>query len=450
MSAIRLARASTETRRHPQVRRLLSRTRRLVSRARRLGRRDARTCRIRPACRDALAVADASSRRSTISVRSRRCCARIRSRRSSSSRWSATAASSRPIPRSCPGCARSPTATARCSIFDEVMTGFRIAFGGARERFGVTAGSDDARQGDRRRASRGGVRRAARPDGADRAVGRRVSGGNALRQSAGDGGGHRDAASAHARAARSIATRTARLVQGLRAIAARHGVPFTADCAGSMWGFFFRAEPVRSFADAKTSDVERFKRFFHAALDRGVYLAPSAFEAAFMSSAHDDADIEETLERLDDAMREAWRARAVLGTRRSTCYRCVVADHRATGSELVIRSPSRGSPPGDTAAPAVRGAPPAPPAVAAMTLPRRVPVATYSRRDAGDTTIRVLLAVRPARRAFRRPAVWCSPTATARSSRAAIATRRGASSDGPSSACGAAGRRADGVEWTCR
>jgi glutamate-1-semialdehyde 2,1-aminomutase len=69
-----------------------------------------------------------------------------------------------------------------------------------------------------------------------------------------------------------------------------------------MWGFFFRAEPVRSFADAKTSDVERFKRFFHAALDRGVYLAPSAFEAAFMSAAHTDADVNETLQRLDEAL----------------------------------------------------------------------------------------------------------------------------------------------------
>ena len=71
-----------------------------------------------------------------------------------------------------------------------------------------------------------------------------------------------------------------------------------------MWGFFFRAEPVRSFSDAKTSDIERFKRFFHAALARGVYLAPSAFEAAFMSDAHSDADIDETLARLDDAMGE--------------------------------------------------------------------------------------------------------------------------------------------------
>ena len=102
-----------------------------------------------------------------------------------------------------------------------------------------------------------------------------------------------------------ISERTQRLVHGLRRIAAEHDVPFTADCAGSMWGFFFRAEPVRSFADAKTCDVERFKRFFHAALARGVYLAPSAFEAAFMSSAHSDRDVEETLNRLSDAMAEA-------------------------------------------------------------------------------------------------------------------------------------------------
>ena len=69
-----------------------------------------------------------------------------------------------------------------------------------------------------------------------------------------------------------------------------------------MWGFFFRAEPVRSFADAKQSDVARFKRFFHAALERGVYLAPSAFEAAFMSAAHDDGIIDLTLDRLDAAL----------------------------------------------------------------------------------------------------------------------------------------------------
>src|SRR5436190_846843 len=101
----------------------------------------------------------------------------------------------------------------------------------------------------------------------------------------------------------AIAGRTSTLLRALMESAARYGVPFTADAAGSMWGFFFRAEPVRSFADAKTSDVERFRRFFHAALERGVYLAPSAFEAGFMSAAHSDADIALAMERLDDAMR---------------------------------------------------------------------------------------------------------------------------------------------------
>jgi glutamate-1-semialdehyde 2,1-aminomutase len=102
-----------------------------------------------------------------------------------------------------------------------------------------------------------------------------------------------------------IEARTARLVDGLRGIAARHGVPFSADHAGSMWGFFFREERVRTFDDAKQSDTALFKRFFHAARQRGVYLAPSAFEAGFMSAAHGDAEIALTLERLDDALAAA-------------------------------------------------------------------------------------------------------------------------------------------------
>jgi glutamate-1-semialdehyde 2,1-aminomutase len=102
-----------------------------------------------------------------------------------------------------------------------------------------------------------------------------------------------------------ISRRTRTLVEGLVATAARHAVPFTAASAGSMWGFFFRSEPVRNFADAKTSDAERFRRFFHAALERGVYLAPSPYEAAFMSAAHSDADVALALERLDEAMSRA-------------------------------------------------------------------------------------------------------------------------------------------------
>src|SRR5205085_5901114 len=104
-----------------------------------------------------------------------------------------------------------------------------------------------------------------------------------------------------------IAARTTRLVHGFRGIAARRNVPFTADSAGSMWGYFFRAEPVRNFAQAKESDATLFRRFFHAALDRGVYLAPSPYEAAFMSAAHSDDDIDVTLERLDEAVGAATR-----------------------------------------------------------------------------------------------------------------------------------------------
>jgi glutamate-1-semialdehyde 2,1-aminomutase len=99
-----------------------------------------------------------------------------------------------------------------------------------------------------------------------------------------------------------ITAQTERLVQGMRDIATRHGVPFTAAHAGSMWGFFFRDGVVRTYDDAKQSDVPLFRRFFHAARRRGVSLAPSAFEAAFMSAAHGPREIGETLHRLDEAL----------------------------------------------------------------------------------------------------------------------------------------------------
>jgi glutamate-1-semialdehyde 2,1-aminomutase len=189
-------------------------------------------------------------------------------------------------------------------IFDEVMTGFRIAFGGARERFGVSAdlttlgkviggGLPVAAYGGRRDlmeqvAPSGNVYQAGTLSGNPLAMAAGIATLRALDENTHDG----------------IVASTARVVRGISEIAARRGVPLTADSAGSMWGFFFRREPVRSFADARTSDTERFKRFFHAALRRGVYLAPSPFEAAFVSSAHDDAVIDATLDRLDDAMAE--------------------------------------------------------------------------------------------------------------------------------------------------
>jgi glutamate-1-semialdehyde 2,1-aminomutase len=182
------------------------------------------------------------------------------------------------------------------------MTGFRIAYGGARERFGVTpdlttlgkvigGGLPVAAYGGRKDlmsnvAPSGNVYQAGTLSGNPLAMAAGIATLGALTRPVHD----------------QLSDATARLVAGFRGIAARRGVPFSADSAGSMWGFFFRAEPVRCFSDARTADVDRFKRFFHEALSRGVYLAPSAFEAAFMSTAHTAADIDETLNRLDDAL----------------------------------------------------------------------------------------------------------------------------------------------------
>jgi len=209
-----------------------------------------------------------------------------------------------PDPEFLPALRRLATEHGALLVFDEVMTGFRIAYGGAAEYFGVTpdlttlgkvigGGLPVAAYGGRRDlmsmvAPSGPMYQAGTLSGNPLAMAGGIATLNALTPAVHD----------------AIAGRTRALVEGLRGIAARRSVPFTADSAGSMFGFFFRAEPVRSFSDAKTADVELFRRFFHAALDRGVYLAPSAFEAGFMSSAHGDAEIALTLERLDEALAE--------------------------------------------------------------------------------------------------------------------------------------------------
>jgi glutamate-1-semialdehyde 2,1-aminomutase len=189
-------------------------------------------------------------------------------------------------------------------VFDEVMTGFRVAYGGARERFGVTAdlttlgkvlggGLPVAAYGGRR-----ALMECVAPEGPVYQAG--TLSGNPLAMAAGLATLRALSPELHDR----ITSRTATLVRGLRESAARFGVPFTADYAGTMWGFFFRADPVRNFNDARGADADRFRRFFHAALRLGVYLPPSPFEAAFMSAAHGDAEVAQALERLDDAMRE--------------------------------------------------------------------------------------------------------------------------------------------------
>ena len=101
---------------------------------------------------------------------------------------------------------------------------------------------------------------------------------------------------------------TKRLLTGLQRAAKRHGVAITLGHAGSMWGVYFTEGPVRNYADAKRTDTALFARWHKAALARGVFLAPSAFEAGFVSAAHSEADIDFTIEQLDAALAEA-RAR---------------------------------------------------------------------------------------------------------------------------------------------
>ncbi len=90
--------------------------------------------------------------------------------------------------------------------------------------------------------------------------------------------------------------RTHALCDGLEAAAREAGIAFVTTRAPGMFGLYFRDGAIESFDDAKASDSARFNRFFHAMLERGVYLAPSAFEAGFVSSAHGDAEIAHTLE----------------------------------------------------------------------------------------------------------------------------------------------------------
>jgi glutamate-1-semialdehyde 2,1-aminomutase len=94
---------------------------------------------------------------------------------------------------------------------------------------------------------------------------------------------------------------TRALVAGLAEEAKRAGVDFSAQSVGSMFGIYFRNQAPTSFAEVMTSDKARFNAFFHAMLDRGVYLAPSAFEAGFVSAAHGQTEIDATL----DAARES-------------------------------------------------------------------------------------------------------------------------------------------------
>ncbi|HUE95147.1 MAG TPA: glutamate-1-semialdehyde 2,1-aminomutase, partial [Longimicrobiaceae bacterium] len=190
-------------------------------------------------------------------------------------------------------------------IFDEVMTGFRVARGGAQERFGVVpdlttlgkvigGGLPVGAYGGRR-----DIMEQVAPLGPIYQAG--TLSGNPLAMAAGlaqlrilD----------RTRPFESLERRTKKLVDGLLGAIHDRGLPATGGSLGSMWGIFFAEEPVRSFAQAQRSDVARFRAFFHNCLLRGVFFAPSAFEAGFLSTAHEESDIDETLDRAADAVRE--------------------------------------------------------------------------------------------------------------------------------------------------
>jgi len=182
-------------------------------------------------------------------------------------------------------------------IFDEVMTGFRVARGGAQEFYGIRpdlttlgkivgGGLPVGAFGGRRE-----IMEHIAPLGPVYQAG--TLSGNPVAMAAGLA--TLEGLQAEGIYARLAAT-TDRLVAGIADAAARAGVPLATNHVCGMFGLFFTgAGPVTSYSGATACDVERFKRFFHGMLDEGVYLAPSAFEAGFVSAAHDDSDIEATI-----------------------------------------------------------------------------------------------------------------------------------------------------------
>ncbi|WP_207003071.1 glutamate-1-semialdehyde 2,1-aminomutase [Trinickia mobilis] len=190
-------------------------------------------------------------------------------------------------------------------IFDEVMCGFRVALGGAQALYGITpdltclgkvigGGMPAAAFGGRRDimahlAPAGGVYQAGTLSGNPIAV---AAGLKTLQLIQAPGFYER------------LSAQTARLVNGLTAVARDTQVPFVADALGGMFGLYFTEQIPASFTDVTRCDIARFNAFFHKMLDAGVYFAPSAYEAGFVSIAHDDAVIDATV----DAARGAFAA----------------------------------------------------------------------------------------------------------------------------------------------
>jgi glutamate-1-semialdehyde 2,1-aminomutase len=181
-------------------------------------------------------------------------------------------------------------------IFDEVMTGFRLAYGGAQERFGITPDMTTLGKiigGGLPVGAYGGradIMAVVSPDGPVYQAG--TLSGNPLAMASGIATLKQLRETKPYQRLESISER---LVNGLEAEAKNAGVPVFAARCGSMFTLFFQEGPVHSLADAKRSDTHRFSKFFHALLESGVYLPCSQFEACFVSAAHSEADIKATI-----------------------------------------------------------------------------------------------------------------------------------------------------------
>lgn len=189
-------------------------------------------------------------------------------------------------------------------IFDEVMTGFRLAPGGAQERFGLTPDLSTFGKiigGGLPVGAFGGradIMDFLAPLGPVYQAG--TLSGNPLAMAAGIAALEELGCDAYAR----LEQLGAQLEAGLRDAAKSAGVPVTFNRCGSMFCGYFISEPVWNLADAMKSDRERFKKFFHGMLDSGVYLAPSQFEAGFISTAHTEAGIEQTVRVAAQVLRQ--------------------------------------------------------------------------------------------------------------------------------------------------
>jgi len=193
-------------------------------------------------------------------------------------------------------------------IFDEVMTGFRLARGGAQERFGITPDLSTFGKvigGGLPVGAFGGraeIMDYLAPLGPVYQAG--TLSGNPIAMAAGlanleELGASQENGSAY----QQLEARGAQLEAGMKDAAKSAGVPVTFNRCGSMFCGYFTGQPVHNVADAMHSDRERFKKFFHGMLDAGVYLAPSQFESGFISTAHTAADIERTIASAAKVMR---------------------------------------------------------------------------------------------------------------------------------------------------